>query len=604
LTQLLPGEKKSVDDMSKFNAADQHFQEFGELDGRAHSLGIMGNTPGMNSEALANVGRFDDRRGYSGIQFAPPAAETEPRARKIRKVGVKSLLATDLLPDGDEHRGVRAAHRVYEHLISLWAPGAIEAAFDLGIFVQLAEGPSTSTHLARALGTDARATEVLLEGLVAYDILERIVTGDGIVIYVLPHDNRDALLPEGTFSLAGKIRYDRERAWHAWRNLADAVRSGADCSRGEEQLNQISTAEYLSLVNGINFWAPPVVSILRTALARRGWTADQPKSMVDVGCGSGIYSHLMLKEFPALDATGIDVERITSLANAQAARLGVGSRFNAVVGDWNQDCWGQFDLVLLVNIFHLQSAESAERLMQRISNSLAPGGLVAIVDHVIDDSTGSSSTHNRFFRLFAASMIATGGGGSYTLSEYDGWLEQAGLRRVGLLDTPMHRILLAERPRVSELAPSSRDRLANVQGAPRLPEIGDSIHGQGSGEPALFGGVGALARAAVRARASVVVSELQLLGIAKGSRIALCANGALAAVTAWIAMLETEAVCVPLGADWGESRLLQALSDGSLRVALVDAAGRRALEHLSNITLVELDTGELASSADRISRLD
>jgi hypothetical protein len=52
---------------------------------------------------------------------------------------------------------------------------------------------------------------------------------------------------------------------------------------------------------------------------------------------------------------------------------------------------------------------------------------------------------NRFFRLFAASMLATGGGDAYTVHDYDQWLADAGLRRVALLDTPMHRVLLAGR---------------------------------------------------------------------------------------------------------------------------------------------------------------
>jgi hypothetical protein len=40
-------------------------------------------------------------------------------------------------------------------------------------------------------------------------------------------------------------------------------------------------------------------------------------------------------------------------------------------------------------------------------------------------------------------MLATGGGTSYSIDQYDRWLADAGLRRVALYDTPMHRLLIA-----------------------------------------------------------------------------------------------------------------------------------------------------------------
>ncbi|NGO71888.1 class I SAM-dependent methyltransferase [Streptomyces sp. SB3404] len=339
---------------------------------------------------------------------------------------------------------VRAAHRLYEHLIGIWAPGVIEAAQDLGAFAALTEGPATAAALAETLGTDLRATRVLLDGLSAYDVVQRTRGADGQAVYTLPAELHGVFAPDGLYSLAGKIGHDRNVAWSAWRNLARNVRDGARTSDGAEQLNQISEEDYTSLVRGINFWAPPIVRPLAERLRTTGWGTGSGRTLLDVGCGTGIYSHLLLKEFPELSATGLDVGRIVPIAEAQAAQLGVADRFRCVTGDfWNDEWTGDTDLALFVNIFHLQTPESARDLLLKSAKALSDDGVIAIADHIVDEEEGEDSTQNRFFRLFAASMLATGGGDAFTVHDYDQWLSDAGLRRVGLLDTPMHRVLLA-----------------------------------------------------------------------------------------------------------------------------------------------------------------
>lgn len=377
-----------------------------------------------------------------------PGVESFDNVRAAPQVRNVKPLVDNALLTGDDRQStvVRAAHRIYEHLISLWAPGVIEAASDLGLFEALALGPATSAELATTLAADPKATRVLLDGLYAYEMLDRTWDANGSVIYVLPDDIRDCLLPNGLFSLAGKIGYDRQMAWGAWRNLAETVRTGALDAAGSEQHNQISAKEYESLVRGINFWAPPVVRSLTDELTKRGWRDGRELSLLDVGCGTGIYSQLLLREFPSMLAEGVDVARILPLAVEQGEQLGVSDRFQPRELDfWRADWGGGFDLILFVNIFHLQTPEDARELAIKASKALRDGGLVAIADQIVVEDADQDSIQNRFFRLFAASMMATGGGDAYPLAQYDAWLAGAGLTRVGLVDTPMHRILLAGR---------------------------------------------------------------------------------------------------------------------------------------------------------------
>src|ERR1700704_4719385 len=86
---------------------------------------------------------------------------------------VPALVDYGLLPaDSAGQRSVRAAHQVYEALIQIWAPGGIEAAFDLNVFKSVADEPACADTLARRLSTDRQATRTLLEALCVYGLIE------------------------------------------------------------------------------------------------------------------------------------------------------------------------------------------------------------------------------------------------------------------------------------------------------------------------------------------------------------------------------------------------------------------------------------------------
>jgi SAM-dependent methyltransferase len=358
--------------------------------------------------------------------------------------GIASLVDTALLPDGPGTPAVvRSAHRWYEHLLGLWSCAVIEASADLGLFDVLARGPQTSVMAAASVQADPRATGVLLDALYAYDLVGRGRGDDGSWVYTLAPDSQACLLPGELFTLAGKIGQDRRFAWSAWRDLAQAVRTGSLDAGGTEQRNQLSDDDYQVLVKSLNFWAPPVVGVLASALAEP-WAAAQPRRMLDVGCGSGVYSHLLTQRFPGLSAVGLDTARIIPIAAEQADRLGVAGAFTGVTSDFFADDWGSgYDLVFFANIFHLQTPESARALLAKAAAALTDDGVVVIVDHILDDELVPQPSQDRFFRLFAALMLATGGGDAYGAADYDSWLAQSGLRRRALLDTPMHRVLLA-----------------------------------------------------------------------------------------------------------------------------------------------------------------
>jgi Methyltransferase domain len=287
---------------------------------------------------------------------------------------------------------VSEAHRWYEHLISLWAPGVIEAAFDLGVFTALAEGAKTGGASCCRARLRARCNAHAAERAVR---LRSPPARYGKPRHTgLRPASRSERMP-AAWRPVQPGRQDSLRPGIGLECLAQPRGLGAHRSGekdGSERLNQICSSDYVdTIVQGINFWAPPVVNILATALEERGWAAGGPKVILDVGCGTGLYSQLLLQRYPFLSAVGLDEQRIIPMTIAQSERLGVASRFKAVVCDFHEDEWdGDFDLILISNIFHLQTHESAQVLASKVGQALGEGGHVAIVDHIIEVFSATS----------------------------------------------------------------------------------------------------------------------------------------------------------------------------------------------------------------------
>ncbi len=136
----------------------------------------------------------------------PSAPTTRPQ------IGGRRIVDTSrLIWQGESNAAASAAHLVYELLVGIWGPGLVEAAFDLGVFGVMSDGPKASDETAARLGLNPRATAVLLDGLASYGLL---TTVDGSPqLYAVADAVAGVLQPGAPFSLAGKIRYDRRLAW-------------------------------------------------------------------------------------------------------------------------------------------------------------------------------------------------------------------------------------------------------------------------------------------------------------------------------------------------------------------------------------------------------
>jgi hypothetical protein len=93
-------------------------------------------------------------------------------------------------------------------------------------------------------------------------------------------------------------------------------------------------------------------------------------------------------------------------------------------GDMNEALpEGPFDAIYFGNTSHMYGPEENRALFARMRGSLAAGGLLVVREFVCGMSDDAA--------LFALNMLVlTSGGGTYTASEYGGWLSEAGFEEI------------------------------------------------------------------------------------------------------------------------------------------------------------------------------
>jgi hypothetical protein len=84
-------------------------------------------------------------------------------------------------------------------------------------------------------------------------------------------------------------------------------------------------------------------------------------------------------------------------------------------------------------------------LLAKVHDALAPGGVVAIAEFLVDEARAAKTNG----LIFAVNMLVnTEDGDTYTFSEIAGWLKEAGFENVRTMDAPGPApLILANRER-------------------------------------------------------------------------------------------------------------------------------------------------------------
>lgn len=296
----------------------------------------------------------------------------------------------------------------------------ILTAVELGVFTQLRDGPRRSADVASALGTHRRATDRLMNALVAMGLLRK----DGDLF--ANGETAARHLVRGGQAYMGNIEHSLH-LWEYWSRLTEAVRTGTVAERtriaerGEDWGEAFMAAMHYRALGQ----APGDVNLIDFHDATR---------VLDVGGGTGVYAMAMLKVKQDLRATVFDLPAIVPITQRYIEAAGLSARFDTVAGDYHVDeLPAGYDIVFLSAIVHSNSFEENIRLIANCAAALNPGGTVIVQDFIMDEDR-TTPAHGAHFALNM--LVATDGGDTYTEDEVREWMEAAGLVDIVRRDTP------------------------------------------------------------------------------------------------------------------------------------------------------------------------
>jgi SAM-dependent methyltransferase len=289
------------------------------------------------------------------------------------------------------------------------ASRVILTANNLRVFEQIGAG-KTAAAVARALKTDLRATEILLDAVAALGLLRKSRS-----VYRLTTAAKRFLLPASPWYQGDMLRH-ADTLWRNWSGLDQVVKTGMP--------NRSGGRRHDVFIRAMQNNAAPRVKAVIDSLDLRG-----VKTALDLGGGPGTYGIELAKR--GIKVTLFDVPDTIEVAQEMFRR----SRAKNITfrgGDFHFDDIGNgYDLVFLSQVLHSNSEIEALALLGKVYDALAPKGRVAIHEFKLNEDRASPAPG----ALFSVNMLVnTSGGRSYTPKEMRGWLRKVGFRKMTVRD--------------------------------------------------------------------------------------------------------------------------------------------------------------------------
>jgi hypothetical protein len=288
-------------------------------------------------------------------------------------------------------------------MVGFWRTQTIAAAAELGIFETL---PATEDKVAQTCGLLPERTLRLLRGLGELSL----VTQDGLIWkstsrgeYLQanhPLTLKDAALEYGhSFS-------------SMWKALPAALQEGGQWKQPDIFGEVAGDPQRLKTHHRmLRSYARHDFTLIPSALKLNG-----TERVVDAGGGLGSLAQGLLKAYPTLQVTVLDLPEVIEYARAQCEDA---ERLAWCPMDFFKPWNVQADVVLLTRILHDWNDQSAIQILRRARETLPTDGRIFIVEMLLSAESMSGS-------LCDLHLLMATGGQERTEEEYRGLLEAAG----------------------------------------------------------------------------------------------------------------------------------------------------------------------------------
>ena len=310
---------------------------------------------------------------------------------------------------------------------------ALRAAIELEICDALDEGLNTAQKLAQNTKTSARGMEMLLDALVAMELLSK----HGETYQLTPEASTYLIQSKPTY--LGELVEQRVRDAVAFDHLAESVVSGKPWPDWGVQHGGIENY-FADMVPGLYVLNEPDARKVARQLFR-GQIGNAAR-VLDLGAGSGIWGIALAQQNALATVVALDTADVLEVTRQFVEGHKLESQFEYAEGDLLTADLGEaeYDIVVLGQVCHMFSPEQNQVLFRRVGRALKPGGRTLITSAPVDDARSKTPTTMLGDLVL---LLSTQGGRSHTLAEYRAWLSNASFTSVELLDLPERLTIIA-----------------------------------------------------------------------------------------------------------------------------------------------------------------
>lgn len=292
-------------------------------------------------------------------------------------------------------------------------------AIELGLFTVLDKHMLPSKEVAQKINADERATDRLMNALVALGFLRKVhgkfYNGESASQYLVKGK------PEFMGGLFHSIGL-----WNTWDSLTKSVKAGTSAAQRKPSPGGIDWLE--SFIGAMHYRGVKEAKITAMLL-----NLSNVNSMLDVGGGSGAFAMEFINKNSNMNAVIFDLPEVIPITTRYVAEEKMTDKISFLSGDYLTDDFGKgYDLIFLSAIIHINSFEENDQLIKKCYDALNNGGQIIIKDWVMNEDR-TEPAGGAYFALNM--LVGTERGDTYTESEIRRWFTNTGIKKIERKDT-------------------------------------------------------------------------------------------------------------------------------------------------------------------------
>lgn len=303
----------------------------------------------------------------------------------------------------------------YQELMQINAAShVLRTARQIGVLDQLRTGQQTAEQLADALGVDRAGLDLLLDCLIAMNVIERYETDHALspVMQLL-------------------CQYDHDLGDAHWQRLTGLIRGDSPPPSDRAYLDGLAATQWIHTPAAMQ--AAEMLD-MGGPTGPVGKPSDDggtlPLRILDLGCGSAVWSCAMAYRDGKATIVAVDDAAPLVAAASTAGAIELSERFDARVGDPEsiELPRDEFGLVVIAQRMHATTDSGRRALLAQAYDALESGGRLVVIDLFRGPAKPNLTETIEALRIHAG----TGGSGQGRMQSIEDLQEM--FRERGLID--------------------------------------------------------------------------------------------------------------------------------------------------------------------------